>query len=46
MGVWVAHGEGKAHFPKADLMKMVMEKNMAPIRYVDDRNVVTQVSHA
>ncbi|MEW6715373.1 MAG: phosphoribosylformylglycinamidine synthase subunit PurQ, partial [Nitrospirota bacterium] len=41
LGVWVAHGEGRAYFPDEDILKEVEEKNMAPIRYVDDKNEVT-----
>ena len=41
MGVWVAHGEGKAHFPNPKILDTVLEKNLAPIRYVDDDDKVT-----
>jgi phosphoribosylformylglycinamidine synthase len=42
LGVWVAHGEGRFHFPDASVRSMVMEKSLAPIRYVNDTNEVTQ----
>jgi phosphoribosylformylglycinamidine synthase len=42
LGVWVAHGEGRFHFPyKADRVH-VLSSNLAPLRYVDDSNNVTQ----
>jgi phosphoribosylformylglycinamidine synthase len=41
LGVWVAHGEGRAHFPDEDILREVEEKGMAPIRYVDDDNEIT-----
>jgi phosphoribosylformylglycinamidine synthase len=43
LGVWVAHGEGKALFPNEKHMAEVLERNLAPMRYVDDDNAVTQV---
>jgi phosphoribosylformylglycinamidine synthase len=42
MGVWVAHGEGRAHFPQRDVLDSVLAHNLAPIRYVDDAGKVTQ----
>lgn len=42
LGVWVAHGEGRFHFPDPSVQDMVMEKNLAPLRYVNDSNEVTQ----
>jgi len=41
LGVWVAHGEGKAHFPNPVILETVLSKSLAPIRYVDDANKVT-----
>jgi len=41
MGVWVAHGEGKAHFPQAAVLDRVLANKLAPVRYVDDDNQVT-----
>lgn len=43
LGVWVAHGEGKAYFPNEDHQRIVEENGLAPIRYVDDNNNVTEV---
>jgi phosphoribosylformylglycinamidine synthase len=42
LGVWVAHGEGRAHFPDISIRDMVMENNLAPLRYVNDTNEVTE----
>ena len=35
LGVWVAHGEGKATFPDSDVFDKVVEQNLAPLRYAD-----------
>jgi phosphoribosylformylglycinamidine synthase len=42
LGVWVAHGEGRFHFPDESVHKNVMAKNLAPVRYVNDSNEITQ----
>lgn len=42
LGVWVAHGEGRAHFPDSAVRDMVMEKGLAPLRYVNDSNEITE----
>ncbi len=42
-GVWIAHGEGRAYFPDEDVMKLVLQKNLAPIRYVDDEGTPTEI---
>ncbi len=41
LGVWVAHGEGRAYFPDKGVLNEVIESRMAPIRYVDDNNEIT-----
>ena len=41
LGIWVAHGEGRAYFPDEKIAGEVEENNLAPIRYVDDNNEVT-----
>ncbi len=43
LGIWVAHGEGRLHFPKKDILMEVLEKNLAPIRFVDDNSKFTEV---
>jgi len=42
LGVWVAHGEGRSHFPDESIHENVMAKNLAPIRYVNDSNEITK----
>ena len=32
VGIWCAHGEGRAHFPDAAVQNTVLEQNLAPIR--------------
>lgn len=39
----MAHGEGKAHFPNPAHLDRVLQENLAPLRFVDDRNECTQV---
>ena len=34
LGVWVAHGEGRAFFPDTDVVDRVLEQGLAPLRYV------------
>jgi len=43
LGVWVAHGEGRFHFPDPSIKDMVQEKNLAPLRFVNDKNEETEV---
>lgn len=43
LGIWVANGEGKLHFPDQELMDMVIKQNLSPIRYVDDEMNLTNV---
>jgi phosphoribosylformylglycinamidine synthase len=42
LGVWVAHGEGRVYFPDNDMQKDVLNKDLAPIRFVDDRGNITE----
>ena len=42
LGVWVAHGEGRFHFPDPSVFDSVKEKKLAPVRYVNDTNEVTE----
>lgn len=41
MGVWVAHGEGRVHFPNPDSEEFVVGNKLACLRYVDDDNKIT-----
>ncbi|GLI54002.1 phosphoribosylformylglycinamidine synthase [Thermodesulfovibrio yellowstonii] len=42
IGVWIAHGEGRAYFPDETILSKVLEKNLAPVRYVDDSGNITE----
>jgi phosphoribosylformylglycinamidine synthase len=41
LGIWVAHGEGLAHFPDKKIFDET-EYGLAPIRYVDDDGTITE----
>jgi phosphoribosylformylglycinamidine synthase len=41
LGIWVAHGEGRAHFPDPSILEKIVINNLAPVRYVNDDNEVT-----
>lgn len=43
LGVWAAHGEGRAYFPDDDILGSVLESNLAPVRYCDDESKITEV---
>ncbi len=40
LGVWVAHGEGRMHFPDAAMLADVRAKNLVPLVFVDDEGRV------
>ncbi len=40
LGVWVAHGEGRLHFPDPTLMDEAITNNLAPVVFVDDEQGV------
>lgn len=42
IGVWVAHGEGRLHFPETEIMQEVIRKEIAPVRFVDDDGKFTE----
>eukprot|EP00981_Chlorochromonas_danica_P000290 scaffold67_cov180-Ochromonas_danica.AAC.4 len=42
LGVWVAHGEGRAYFSNPRHLELVEKHHLAPIRYVDDSNEITE----
>lgn len=42
LGIWVAHGEGQAFFPEADVLDRVRKESLAPLRFVDDEGQITQ----
>ncbi|KAJ3702358.1 hypothetical protein LUZ61_006063 [Rhynchospora tenuis] len=41
LGVWAAHGEGRAFFPDSSVLDRVLDLNLAPVRYCDDEGKVT-----
>jgi phosphoribosylformylglycinamidine synthase len=42
LGVWIAHGEGRFFFPDESVKESVMAKNLAPVRFVNDTNDITE----
>ncbi|PIR93375.1 phosphoribosylformylglycinamidine synthase [Candidatus Falkowbacteria bacterium CG10_big_fil_rev_8_21_14_0_10_43_10] len=42
LGVHIAHGEGRLHFPDPQILNVVKEKNLAPLVYVDSENEPTE----
>lgn len=44
LGVWVAHGEGRFHFPDESVKELVLQGNLAPIRYVNDINEIADAA--
>jgi phosphoribosylformylglycinamidine synthase len=43
LGVWVAHGEGRAYFPDSDVLESSEANQLIPLRYVDDSANATEV---
>jgi phosphoribosylformylglycinamidine synthase len=41
LGIWVAHGEGMAYFPHGGIKKDIIERGLAPVRYVNDEGNIT-----
>ncbi|KAJ3678115.1 hypothetical protein LUZ60_001918 [Juncus effusus] len=41
LGVWAAHGEGRAYFPDKTILDRVLQTGLAPIRYCDDEGKET-----
>lgn len=42
LGVWVAHGEGRVHFPDKGVYERVISGGLAPIRFADDSGEPTE----
>jgi len=42
LGVWLAHGEGRAFFPDWQVLDRVEAEGLAPVRFVDDAGEVTE----
>jgi phosphoribosylformylglycinamidine synthase len=43
LGIWVAHGEGRLYFPDREIMRYVIQKDLAPVRFVDDSGEITEI---
>ncbi len=43
LGIWVAHGEGRFHSPDSKVMDQILQKELAPIRFVDDQGLMTDI---
>lgn len=43
VGVWSAHGEGRALFPDQTILEKVTSLGLAPIRYCDDSGSATEL---
>jgi phosphoribosylformylglycinamidine synthase len=41
LGIWVAHGEGRAFFPEENILKEIEKNSLAPVRYVDDAHEIS-----
>uniref|UniRef100_A0A2N9IFL0 phosphoribosylformylglycinamidine synthase n=1 Tax=Fagus sylvatica TaxID=28930 RepID=A0A2N9IFL0_FAGSY len=42
LGVWAAHGEGRAFFPDDGVLDRVLHSDLAPLRYCEDDGNVTE----
>jgi phosphoribosylformylglycinamidine synthase len=42
LGIWSAHGEGRAFFPDPEILDRVERDGLAPIRFVDDAGEPTE----
>ncbi|MGD1076458.1 MAG: phosphoribosylformylglycinamidine synthase, partial [Thermodesulfovibrionales bacterium] len=42
LGIWVAHGEGRAYCPDRKIQERLLAEGLAPVRYVDDAGEITE----
>ncbi|KHN07581.1 Putative phosphoribosylformylglycinamidine synthase, chloroplastic/mitochondrial [Glycine soja] len=42
LGIWAAHGEGRAYFPDEGVLDRIVHSELAPIRYCDDAGNPTE----
>lgn len=42
LGIWIAHGEGRLYFPDKDMIQEVIQRELAPIRFVNDNREFTE----
>jgi len=43
LGVWIAHGEGRLHVPDPNMLDEIVDKNLAPMHYVDRAGAATEL---
>ncbi|MFH1354277.1 MAG: phosphoribosylformylglycinamidine synthase [bacterium] len=43
LGVHTAHGEGRLHVPRSDMLRRIIDVGLAPLRYVDREGEPTEV---
>jgi phosphoribosylformylglycinamidine synthase len=43
LGIWIAHGEGRAYFSDETVLKELLARGCAPVRYVDDSGDMTEL---
>ncbi|KAL0402796.1 UNVERIFIED_CONTAM: putative phosphoribosylformylglycinamidine synthase, chloroplastic/mitochondrial [Sesamum radiatum] len=43
LGVWAAHGEGRAYFPDDNVFNTILKSDLAPVKYCDDNGNPTEV---
>jgi phosphoribosylformylglycinamidine synthase len=42
LGIWSAHGEGRAYFPDTEILDRVERERLVPLRFADDAGVATE----
>jgi phosphoribosylformylglycinamidine synthase len=42
LGIWSAHGEGRAYFPDTEALVRIEAEGLAPLRFTDDSGEITQ----
>lgn len=42
VGIWIAHGEGRALFPDSSILEEVKKSNLVPLTYCDDAGESTE----
>jgi len=42
LGIWTAHGEGRAFFPDDQVLSRIENEGLAPIRFADDSGSITE----
>jgi phosphoribosylformylglycinamidine synthase len=42
LGIWSAHGEGRAFFPNPGVLQRVESEGLAPLRFTDDSGEITE----